>query len=57
MRALILSDDYFEVSELGEPLRQLQAKGVKVDDNLITSRQPADLPAFMREIFRVLQLD
>jgi len=31
MRALILSDDFFEDSELGEPLRQLQAKGVRVD--------------------------
>ena len=31
MRALILSDDFFEDSELSEPLRQLQAKGVRVD--------------------------
>ncbi|MBW6519703.1 MAG: type 1 glutamine amidotransferase [Desulfoarculaceae bacterium] len=29
---------------------------VVVDDNLITSRQPADLPAFMREIMKQLGL-
>jgi protease I len=31
MRALIISDDLFEDSELSEPLRLLQAKGVRVD--------------------------
>ena len=31
MRALIVSADLFEDSELIEPLRQLEAKGVKVD--------------------------
>ncbi|MEK4032359.1 type 1 glutamine amidotransferase domain-containing protein [Methylocystis sp. IM3] len=31
MRALIVSSDRFEDSELSEPLRQLQAKGVDVD--------------------------
>jgi protease I len=31
MRALIISADCFEDSELGEPLRQLHAKGVAVD--------------------------
>ncbi len=31
MRALIVSSDRFEDSELSEPLRQLQAKGVAVD--------------------------
>jgi archaeal arginyl aminopeptidase len=31
MRALILSSDHFEDSELLEPLQQLQAKGVAVD--------------------------
>jgi protease I len=31
MRALIVSSDRFEDSELSEPLRQLQAKGVEVD--------------------------
>jgi protease I len=43
--------------------RELQAAGahyldreVVVDGNLITSRQPADLPAFMQAIYRVLGL-
>jgi len=31
MRALIVSADRFEDSELSEPLQQLQAKGVEVD--------------------------
>jgi putative intracellular protease/amidase len=31
MRALIVSSDRFEDSELSEPLQQLQAKGVEVD--------------------------
>jgi protease I len=31
MRALIISADLFEDSELAEPMQQLQAKGVKVD--------------------------
>jgi protease I len=31
MRALIISSDRFEDSELAEPLRQLRAKGVEVD--------------------------
>jgi protease I len=112
MRALIVSADLFEDSELREPLRQLQGKGVTVDvaapqrgvitgkhgytvaaglalaevmpedydllvlpggkapagaeyrdsevvvdGNLITSRQPTDLPAFMRAVLRALQLD
>jgi protease I len=123
MRALILSADLFEDSELGEPLRLLQTKGLRVDvaaphkgvitgqhgcavaaglalaevepadydllvlpggkapaslrkhereleaagahyldrevvvdGNLITSRQPADLPAFMQAIYRALGL-
>ena len=30
---------------------------VVVDGNLITSRQPADLPAFMQAIFAALGLD
>jgi protease I len=29
-------------------------KEVVVDDNLVTSRYPGDLPAFMRETIRVL---
>ncbi|MGD9000693.1 MAG: DJ-1/PfpI/YhbO family deglycase/protease [Granulosicoccaceae bacterium] len=43
--------------------RELEAAGVEyhdhavvVDGNLITSRQPADLPAFMRAIFTLLEL-
>jgi protease I len=43
--------------------RELEAAGVKyenrevvVDGNLVTSRQPADIPAFMRAIFRILGL-
>ena len=31
MRALIISADRFQDSELAEPLHQLQAKGVEVD--------------------------
>ena len=31
MRALVISSDRFEDSELSEPLQQLQAKGVEVD--------------------------
>lgn len=41
--------------------RELEAAGAKyanrevvVDGNLVTSRQPADIPAFMRAIFRIL---
>ncbi len=30
-------------------------KGVVVDENLVTSRQPADLPAFMRETMKMLK--
>lgn len=30
---------------------------VVVDGNLVTSRQPADLPAFMREIVKLLRRD
>ena len=33
-----------------------QDREVVVDGNLITSRQPADLPAFMRAIFKALDL-
>jgi protease I len=45
-------------------VQELQAAGaeyrdseVVVDGNLITSRQPTDLPAFMRAVLRALQLD
>jgi protease I len=30
-------------------------KEVVVDGNLITSRQPSDLPAFMREIMKMIR--
>ena len=43
--------------------RELEAAGanyldceVVVDGNLVTSRQPADIPAFMRAIFRITRL-
>jgi protease I len=43
--------------------RELEAAGVNyqdrevvVDGNLITSRQPADIPAFMQAIFRIMAL-
>jgi protease I len=43
--------------------RELEAAGVNyldrevvVDGNLLTSRQPADIPAFMRAIFRMMGL-
>jgi protease I len=34
-----------------------QDRAVVVDGKLITSRQPADIPAFMRAIFKVIDLD
>lgn len=44
--------------------QELEAAGVNyqddevvVDHNLITSRQPADIPAFMQAIFKVIGLD
>ena len=43
--------------------QELEAAGVNyqdreavVDGNLITSRHPADIPAFMREIFKIMRL-
>jgi protease I len=43
--------------------RELEAAGANYQDrevvgdsNLITSRQPADIPAFMRAIFRIVGL-
>ncbi len=42
---------------------ELEAAGVNyldrevvVDDNLVTSRQPADIPAFMRAIFTIMRM-
>jgi protease I len=34
-----------------------QDRKVVVDGNLISSRQPADIPAFMRAIFKAVGLD
>jgi protease I len=34
-----------------------QDRAVVVDGNLITSRQPADIPAFMRAVFKLLDLE
>jgi protease I len=43
--------------------QELEAAGVRyrnsdvvVDNNLVTSRQPADIPAFMQAIFRIIKL-
>lgn len=43
MKALIMSGEHFEDKE------------VVVDGNLITARQPSDLPAFSRKIVKQLQ--
>jgi len=40
--------------ELQEAGALYEDKEVVVDGNLVTSRQPSDLPAFMREIIRLL---
>ena len=60
-RVAILATDGFEQSELLDPRRALDAairnaggewvdeEGV-VDDNLLTSRKPEDIPAFNREM-------
>ena len=42
------------VTELREAGAQYQDSEVIVDGNLITSRQPEDLPAFNRELMRIL---
>ena len=41
--------------ELKEAGARYEDRAVVVDDKLVTSRQPADLPAFMREIVRLLK--
>ena len=41
--------------ELQESGALYEDKEVVVDGNLVTSRQPSDLPAFMREIVRLLE--
>ncbi len=43
MRALVVTADRFEDRE------------VVVDGAMITSRQPSDLPAFMREVIHALK--
>jgi protease I len=42
--------------ELKEAGALYEDREVVVDANLITSRQPADLPAFMREVMKQIQL-
>lgn len=59
MKALIISADNFEDTELIPPHRLkagalYEDRDVVVDGNLVTSRQPSDLPAFMREIMKKL---
>ena len=61
MKALIIIADNFEDSELLVPYYRMKEAGaiyeereVVVDANLVTSRQPADLPAFMRETMKQL---
>lgn len=41
-------------NELKEAGTLYEDREVVVDGNLVTSRQPADLPAFMRETMKVL---
>ena len=47
-------------SSVGDELKEAGAlyedREVVVDANLVTSRQPADLPAFMRETMKLLGL-
>jgi protease I len=40
--------------ELQQAGAEYEDREVVVDGNLVTSRRPADLPAFMREIVRLL---
>jgi protease I len=48
---------YLSVSEeLKEAGALYEDREVVVDDNLVTSRQPVDLPAFMRETMKLLGL-
>lgn len=42
-------------AELEEAGAQYLNRDVVVDGNLVTSRQPADIPAFMREIMKMLR--
>jgi protease I len=43
-------------AELKEAGALYEDREVVVDANLVTSRQPDDLPAFMREIMKQIQL-
>lgn len=42
-------------SEMKDAGAQYADKEVIVDEHLITSRQPSDLPAFLREIMRKIK--
>ena len=42
--------------ELKEAGALYEDKDVVIDDNLVTSREPSDLPAFMRETMKQLRL-
>lgn len=55
--AVLAADDYEDL-ELWYPYYRMKEAGAEVkvvDGNLITSRTPVDLPAFAREIIRVLE--
>lgn len=45
-----------EVSELQKSGAQYEDMEAVVDRNLVTARQPADLPAFMRELIKVFRV-
>lgn len=42
-------------AEMGDAGALYEDSPVVVDDNLVTSRQPSDLPAFMRETLKLLE--
>ncbi len=66
LRVAIVAMDGFEESELVEPQKALAQAGARVevlspkpgevvvDQNLVTSRGPEDLPAFIREMLQLL---
>ncbi len=56
-RIAILAEADYQDLELHYPRLRLIEEGaeVVVDGNLITSRRPEDLPAFMREVIRALK--
>lgn len=62
MKALIISADGFEDTELLVPYYRLKEAGalyedrdVVVDGNLVTSRQPSDLPAFLLQMMHQME--